>query len=439
MILIDIFKTSSKAERIEGKLEIDSTYRYWRYHTLLNIYIGYAGFYFARKSINYVMPELMTDFGLDMTDVGLLGTLFYITYGLSKFFSGCISDNANPRYFMGIGLIVTGIINIFCGLSNSFALFAVLWMLNAVFQGWGWPSCVKLLTTWYSRSERGLWWSIWSTAHNAANIFLSILVSFIALNYGWREGMFVPGIMAVLIGLLLCWRLRDKPITMGLPTVGKWRNDQVELVQERHAENLSYREAIRQYVFYNKYIWLLVLSYVLVYVVRIAIEYWGNLYLIERYGYDLVSANSVIVIFEIGGIAGALIAGRWSDVLFNGNRILMTLLFSIGIFFAVTALWLMPAGSYFLQAGCFFSLGFFVFGPQMLIGMTAAECSHKKVPGASTGFIGFFAYVGAAMASYPLGIVIEKFHWNGFFIVIAIASALIGLVLLPFLKGQQLP
>ena len=137
-------------------------------------------------------------------------------------------------------------------------------------------------------------------------------------------------------------------------------------MQERHAENLSYRDVIRQYVFYNKYIWLLVLSYILVYVVRIAIEDWGNLYLIERYGYDLVSANSVIVVFEIGGVAGALIAGRWADVLFNGNRILMTLLFSIGIFFAVTALWLMPAGTYFLQAGCFFSLGFFDLCPVVL-------------------------------------------------------------------------
>ena len=52
----------------------------------MNLYIGYAGFYFTRKSFNYVMPELVNDFGLDMADVGLLGMLFYIAYRLSKFF-----------------------------------------------------------------------------------------------------------------------------------------------------------------------------------------------------------------------------------------------------------------------------------------------------------------------------------------------------------------
>ncbi len=45
------------------------------------------------------------------TDIGPLATLFYITYGLSKFFSGIVSDRSNARYFMGVGLIATGVVN----------------------------------------------------------------------------------------------------------------------------------------------------------------------------------------------------------------------------------------------------------------------------------------------------------------------------------------
>jgi sugar phosphate permease len=44
-----------------------------------------------------------------------------------------------------------------------------------------------------------------------------------------------------------------------------------------------------------------------------------------------------------------------------------------------------------------FLVGFFVFGPQMLIGMAAAELSHKKAAGAATGFVGWVAYLGAAV------------------------------------------
>lgn len=67
------------------------------------------------------------------TDIGLLATLFYITYGLSKFFSGIVSDRSNARYFMGVGLIATGVVNILFGFSTSLWAFALLWALNAFF------------------------------------------------------------------------------------------------------------------------------------------------------------------------------------------------------------------------------------------------------------------------------------------------------------------
>lgn len=70
------------------------------------------------------------------TDIGLLATLFYITYGLSKFFSGIVSDRSNARYFMGVGLIATGVVNILFGFSTSLWAFALLWALNAFFRGW---------------------------------------------------------------------------------------------------------------------------------------------------------------------------------------------------------------------------------------------------------------------------------------------------------------
>ncbi len=138
-------QTKSTGQHCLSDGEIREQYRYWRLHTMLSLYIGYALFYFTRKSFNYAMPAMITDLGLDKGAIGLIGTLFYITYGCSKFLSGIISDRSNPRYFMGIGLIATGIINIFFGLSSSVVMFTVLWVLNAWFQGW-WFSIMCQIT-----------------------------------------------------------------------------------------------------------------------------------------------------------------------------------------------------------------------------------------------------------------------------------------------------
>ncbi|PJG83686.1 MFS transporter [Caviibacterium pharyngocola] len=419
------------------EINIDQTYRYWRFHLMLAMYIGYAGFYLTRKSLNFAVPALIADLGIDKNDIGIMATLFYITYGISKFFSGIFSDRSNPRLFMAIGLILTGITNILFGLSDSVFMFTSLWVLNAWFQGWGWPACSKLLTTWYSRTERGSWWSIWNTAHNVGGALIPLLVGYLTLHYSWRHGFSIAGIITIIIGLFLFWRLRDTPESMGLPSIGKWRNDKLELAQEQEGADLSWKAILYQYVFFNKYIWLLALSYALVYIVRTAINDWGNIYLTEKYHYDLVSANTVLSLFEIGGLMGSLVAGWGSDRLFSSNRGPMALLFAIGIFFSILALWLMTKENFILQASVFFSIGFFVFGPQMLIGMAAAECAHKKMPGSATGFVGLFAYLGAALAGYPLALIMQSFHWNGFFVVIACAASGIVLLLLPFLKVQN--
>lgn len=434
--MFNFLKTPANAAPLQDKSEIDSRYRYWRRHIMSTIWIGYALFYFTRKSFNAAAPEVIASGVMMRTDIGLLATLFYITYGLSKFFSGIVSDRSNARYFMGLGLIATGVVNILFGFSTSLWAFALLWTINAFFQGWGAPVCARLLTSWYSRNERGGWWALWNTAHNVGGAVIPIVIGAVTLHYGWRTGMMIAGTLAILAGLFLCWRLRDRPQTVGLPAVGDWRQDEMEMAQQQEGAGLSRKAILTRYVLFNPYIWLLSLCYVLVYVVRAALNDWGNLYISDTLGVDLVTANSVITLFELGGVIGALVAGWGSDKLFNGNRGPMNLIFAAGILLSVGSLWLMPFTSYVMQAACFFTTGFFVFGPQMLIGMAAAECSHKDAAGAATGFVGLFAYLGASLSGWPLAWVIDVWHWSGFFAVIATAAGISALLLLPFLNAQ---
>jgi OPA family sugar phosphate sensor protein UhpC-like MFS transporter len=431
------FKALPNKPILQDKTKVDEQYKYWRIHIMVTMYVGYAMFYFTRKSFNYVMPDMIVELGFDKTDIGIIGTLFYLTYGVSKFLTGMVSDHSNPRYFMGIGLIATGIINIFFGLSSSLVIFISLWMMNAFFQGWGWPPCSKLLTTWYSHSERGVWWSIWNTSHNLGGALIPILTGFVTLYWGWRMGMIIPGVIGICYGLIICWRLRDKPQTMGLPTVGQWRNDRYEIAHEEAGSGLGKFEIIKKYVLTNKFIWLLASSYILVYIVRTAINDWGNLYLAEEKGYDLIKANSALSLFELGGFVGCLVAGWGSDKFFNGNRGPMNVIFALGIFLSIAAVWLIPSGTYLIQAICFFAIGFFVFGPQMLIGLSAAEYTHKNATGAATGFVSLFAYMGAALSGYPLALIIEQWGWFGFFSVVSIASGMAGLLLIPFWKDKS--
>lgn len=169
--------------------ETDQQYRALRPRLLMCMVIGYAAFYLTRKSVNYVLPALQTDLGLDKGDIGLLGSLFYLTYGLSKFTAGLWHDSHGQRAFMGIGLFATGVLNVLFAFGESLTLLTVVWTLNGFFQGWGWPPCARLLTHWYSRNERGFWWGCWNMSINIGGAIIPLISAFAAHWWGWQAAM----------------------------------------------------------------------------------------------------------------------------------------------------------------------------------------------------------------------------------------------------------
>ncbi len=434
-----LLKPVPHAEAIKDEETVKKNYRYWRLRTFYGMYIGYVFYYFTRKSFTFAMPALIADLGLDKGQLGILGTILSVTYGLSKFLSGMLGDRSNPRYFMAIGLILTGVFNILFGMSSSVLFFALFWGLNGCFQGWGWPPCARLLTHWYSQKERGSWWGVWNSSHSVGGALIPLIATFCAAKWGWRYSMYVPGIMCIGVGFFLINRLRDTPQSLGLPSIEKFKNDYPAQKNQEDERELSVKEILFNFVLNNKFIWVLAASYFFVYVIRTAINDWSVLFLVETKGYSLLSAGSCVFWFEIGGIFGSLVAGWASDKIFKGRRSPVSLLFCLGIIVALAGLWFSPNKSLVLDSALMFVIGFFVFGPQMLIGMAPAELSHKKAAATATGFVGWVAYLGAASAGYPLGKMTQEYGWNGCFVVLAICGVVSILLLLPLWNVRSNP
>lgn len=428
--LWNLFKPAPHKKEIEDQKVVKREYKYWRWRIFYSMYIGYAFYYFSRKSFTFAMPTMMTELGLDESQLGILGTVMAITYGVSKFTSGILSDRSNPRMFMSIGLFITGIMNIFFGMSSSIVFFAIFWGLNGWFQGWGWPPCARLLTHWYSQKERGTWWGGWNTSHNVGGFLIAFLAAYCAQVWGWRAAMFAPGIICILFSFFLFNRLRDTPQSLGLPQIEKFNNDWPN-AKHRMDRELTMKQILVEYVLKNKYIWLLAVAYFFVYIIRQAVNDWTTLYLVKNKGYSILGAAASVSWFEIGGAAGSFIAGWSSDKIYKGRRGPINIFFTVAALIFTLLFVMVPPDNIILDSLLLFAIGFSIFGPQMLIGVTAAELSHKKAGASSTGFVGCFAYLGSAVAGYPLGLIIRDYGWDQYFIVLAVSAIIAALVLSP--------
>jgi OPA family glycerol-3-phosphate transporter-like MFS transporter/OPA family sugar phosphate sensor protein UhpC-like MFS transporter len=412
----------AKEQTITEAGELKSTYRYWRTRVMYTTMIGYILFYFVRKNISIAMPAMEADLGISKAELGLFLTLHGVVYGFSKFANGIWSDQSNPRYFMALGLFLSGSMSLFFGLSSGVLAFGIFWLLNGWFQGMGFPPCANSLTHWFSANERGVKFAIWNTSHSIGAALVLVLNSFLVI-YDWRYCFIVPAILAFIgVGFILN-RLRDAPSSLGLPPVEQHKGV-ISETAEHDNERLNFKQFVRKKVFGNPAIWFLCLANFFLYTIRYAILDWGPTFLTEMKGVELQQAGWIVASYEGFGILGMLLSGWMMDHLFKGRGGRAAFIYMFICTIAVFLFWRLPEESILFYGLLLSFIGFFIYGPQALVGIIAANLATKKAAGTAIGLTGIFAYLSTVLSGWGLGVIVTRSGWgSGFLILIGCGLA----------------
>lgn len=456
------FKEPKNQATIEDSEKIASMYKHWRWRIFYSSFIAYVVFHLCRKNIAVALPAMGKALNMTNTELGILGSTLYVTYGIGKFINGVIADKANVRTFLPTALILSAICNIcfvasaafvtpghvsFFGLPSATVLLwimAFFWGANGWFQSCGFPPVAKSLSYWFSKSERGTKWSIWSTSHQIG-VFGAVALSGLVIDkFGWQAAFYVPAIICVITGLWLFDRLRDKPQTMGLPDIEKYNKEPEVEEEQDEKSNVSYFQILKENILCNPVIWMLAISYIFVYIIRFGTEDWLVKYLVEVKNNSLPIASAKLSSLALVGSAGAILAGVISDKLCKGNRTPVNIAFLLLLILSLYLFATNPTGKPIYEVLDYIyaaMIGMFTAGPQMLIGgLCAVESSSKKVASATIGFTGIFGYIGAALSAGGTGVVVDKFGWNGaisFWMISTAICVVICFVLLFYEKFRR--
>jgi phosphoglycerate transporter family protein len=404
---------------------IQRSYRTWQRKVLISSIIGYATFYFVRKNISVAMPIMEKDLGISKTGLGLFLTLHGVLYGVSKFGNGFFADRCNARAFMVIGLVASAAMNAFFGLSSAVVTLGVLWMINGWVQGMGFPPCARLLTHWFPPKQLATKMSIWNTSHSLGAGAIVVLCGYL-VKINWRMCFLVPAAIALLIAVFLWLTLPDTPPSVGLPEVEGTRANPT--LQEQDENHIAF---LVENVFRNKYIWIVSLSNLFVYILRYTVFDWGTSFLKQARHVDITHASWMVAGFEIAGLIGALLAGWMTDRFFGGRAMRACVFYMVLAGVSILLFWKMAGESAFLNSTLLCSMGFFIYGPQCLIGIAAANLATKRAAATAVGLTGFFGYLSTLFSGVGMGALVQHQGWDaGFACLLGIAG--IGTILFLF-------
>ncbi len=399
--------------------------RQWNF--ILCSMLAYAVFYVTRKNLSMAQPEMLAQGVITKEALGTILTVHGVLYGCSRFVNGFWADKLNGRVFMAAGLALSAVMNLLFGCSSLTILFAVFWIANGWTQGMGFPPCAKMLTHWIHPKELATKMSIWNTSHSFGSAAALGLCSLLfALGCGWRWCFYVPAILAGLAAVFCFFCVKDGPGEDGLPELdlSDVRGKAEEVGQKRKVTDADRRRL----VFRNRVIWLCAIANFFVYVVRFGFLDWGPTFLKEYKGIEVSKGGLMIIAFELAAVVGTVFAGWFTDRVFKGRGV-RTCVFCM-LFAGLCALgfWYLPAGAAIWQATLLLmGTGFFIYGPQALIGIVAAQQATNDAAAMANGFMGIMGYAATTVSGLGIALISKHLGWNAALLSIG-AFAIVGMV-----------
>ena len=420
------------------------TYEYWRTRILYSTMLGYIFFYFIRKNISMAMPLIEEDLGIGKVELGIFLTAHGLLYGVSRFTNGIIADRVNPRWFMAVGLFLCAVANFGFSMSYTVWFMGIFWIANGWFQGMGFPPCANSLSRWFAAEERGVKWSIWNTSHSiGAGLIFLINAAVISIYHDWRFCFFVPGLIAVFGAYLLFERLRDSPESMGYDPVEIYHAkrhgipvETVEKLDDLKEERLG--KTLYKHVYSNPAIWIIAFANFFVYIVRFSILDWAPTFLKQAKGIDIAHAGIISSCYELVAILGMLSSGYLMDRLFRGRGAKVCAIYMVGCTITMGLFWWIDSSSVLVNALFLATLGFFIYCPQCLIGVIAANVATKKAAAAANGLTGIFGYASVIVTGWGVGYVATYYDWNTVFLCL-IGASFIAVILFLFVLNAAAP
>lgn len=412
---------SSETFDLDQKQNLATTYSYWRLRILYSIVIGYAAFYLIRQNLSIASLSMMQEFGFDKKQIGIIFSVNAAVYGLGKSFWGILSDRSNARSFMVIGLGLSALANIFMSMSSSLTAFVGFWALNACFLSMGAPPCIRLLTHWFSPKELATKWAIWNAAQPIGAGIIAAVGSYLITSLGWRSVFYMPAIFCLGMCVFLYNRLRDTPQSLGLPSIEE--HHKVHSTKGKKTDdNHTMSEVFFHNVIKNKKVWYVAIANFFFYILRFGLLNWAPTFLREVKGSTIYGAGYQTAAFDVAAVFGGLFIGYLSDKTFKVGRGPVGVISCFILAFFVFCLWYVSSDNIILNTLLLVMIGFFISGPQILVGVAAADFASKKAAGAANGFTGTFGYLGASFSGIGIGWIVELHSWDYAFIFFCLCA-----------------
>lgn len=346
--------------------------------------LGYFLSYFFRSTNAIIAPDLMRDLALSPQQLGLMTSLFYLSFALANLPLGSLLDRYGPR-FVHPALMLVGAVGalVFANAQNLTVL-----TLGRVLLGVGFAAALmgamKAFSLWFPKERFASISSVYVALGGMGAIAASSPLALLKAQLGWR-GVFEWGALVIVgVAVLIALLVRNTPPGVALPRSGASGS-----AAQIWGNPTFWRIGWINFVVGGGFLAWQTL--------------WGGAYLYKVRGMESLEVGSVLFAFSLAAVFGFFFCGILADR-FGLPKVYLVASSLMAL--AVLALALWPSLPSALLYAIYPLMGF-CGGFNILSLAQARLIFPPELTGRAATAVNFMGFIGVFLLQWGMGIMVE--------------------------------
>lgn len=270
----------------------DGRFRWIVFSSVLFTYLLISS---QRTAPGLITDQLMLEFEITATTIGLLTSIQFFIYTGLQIPMGMLADRYGPNFFLIIGALLTGFGTVLYSISTHEMILMVARMLIGIGDATIWVNMVLILSQWFSAKEFPRLIGITAMTGSLGFLLATVPFALWIELFGWRVTFFTTGMLLCFTGLLLLFVLVLKP--------------KQPLFHQGSRGHEKFAPLLRR-IFSTRQAWALFLCHFGIVGTYVGfISSWGVPFGITMYGMSRAEASQLLMLGLIGALIGAPLAG----------------------------------------------------------------------------------------------------------------------------------
>lgn len=398
-------------------------------------FLVYFTTYLGRLNYSASLAEMIRVEGFGKGQAGMIGTLFFASYGAGQLISGFLGDRLSGRWMVFGGMAVSAILNALMGILREPGAMAGVWCINGLAQAFIWSPMVKMLYD-YLRTETRIRSCLYLNCSVPLGTMAAYgLTAFLINGFGWRSAFLVPSV--VLAAVAVVWFVGIGQVEWHAERLGRPQDGDVYVSSERFSSKALGQEVKEENTGSWKALltasglcWL-TLALCMQGALKDGVTTWIPTYLEEIHSMGSMAAILSTMLIPMFNLLGVTLAS-FVDRKAGSNEVR-----TAGIFFGVCAFSL---GVLRLWGGKSVILALVMLAVSttsmmavntMLIAVLPSRFGKLGKASSVSGVLNSCVYVGGAVSTYGIGALSASWGWDST-ILLWVGGAVLSLVVCVF-------